>query len=81
MQNIYCQGCGNIMDYNGTEKFPLWFLEDVKPNYKNKKRIEFNAYKCQHCGYYQYYESGEEPPAEYLRPPVKTQLKVINGGK
>lgn len=80
-KNIYCQSCGNIMDYGGTEKFPLWFLENAKPNTKNKKRISFELYKCVECGYLQYYEAGEQPPEEYIRPPLRNQIRLIQGGK
>lgn len=79
--HIFCQECGHLMDYDGTERFPQWFLEDAKPNSKNKSRISFESYKCAECGYLQYFESGEEPPTEYLKPPLRTQIKLIRGGK
>ena len=79
--NIFCQECGEMMEYDGTENFPLWFLENEPPGISNSERIKFYSYKCTTCGSIQYFEFGVEPPPEYLRPPIRTIIKVIQGGK
>lgn len=82
--NIFCQKCSNVMDYQGADEYPIKFPDDeLDPNAQNTKiyNIELHAFKCPYCGRIQCYEVGDEPPEEFIKPPIKTQLKIIKGGK
>ena len=74
--NIYCQNCGEIMEYVGI--MTLQFQEEDLPknNSQNDLGIEFNVFKCLSCGYKQCFELDVDAPEEYMQPPNKIHLKL-----
>jgi len=74
---IYCPECGGITRSDGM--MTMLLADETEHQSSNNFEILFDVFKCQDCGYKVCFEIGEEPPEEYLQPPLKKHLKLIQG--